>query len=153
MKNFYLRLLAIIVWLCEQIHNEAVCGVVFNQVRVGGISITGDIKKMKAEFEFDITLEAKPVGGSGIEKGTAVWGYSAKDFEGNDVSSEVTVTPDPENELRCNFKHSGKTVESVGVFSLNADGDPDADEQFPVVGSLDIIVDSPNVTGFELSVV
>jgi len=156
MKNFYERLLKIIVWLCEQIMPPDQCAdakpkVVFSQVRTGGEVITGEITAMKKEFGFDFELEAKPVGGTQIEAGSAAWSYAATDADGNDVSDSVTVTPNADNELRCRFVHDGSTVESTGVVTLRADGDSDLDEEFPAVGTLDIVVDSPNVTAFELA--
>lgn len=107
---------------------------------------------MKKEFGFVSTFEATPVGpaGSSYEKGSAKWDVAAKDAEGNDASGDYSIAVDPENELRATVTHSG-TTESTAVLSLRADGDPDADEEAPAVGTLDIVVDAPNVNAFTLS--
>jgi hypothetical protein len=149
-------LLAVVLYRLRQIIRTQTVGKrkrgVRFTIRIGGISILkGRIKKMKAEYGFNLDVEATPVGGAAIEAGSAAWGYAATDADGNDVSGQFLVTPDPDNELKCNLKHDGSQSESTGVLTLRADGDPDADETAPVVGTLDIIVDAPNVTGFELS--
>jgi hypothetical protein len=93
-----------------------------------------------------------PVGpaGSDYQHGSAEWSIQAQDSDGADRSADYALTVDPANELAVDIQHSG-TTESTALLSLHADGDPDADETAPVVGTLDFVVDAPNVTAFTLS--
>lgn len=147
-----ISVIELIVWLFSFVRPKKRVKFVFYKVRTGGEIVYGDIKKMKKEFGFHSTLNATPEGpaGSDYEHGTASWGVQAQDADGNDRSSDYTLTVDPTNELRCDVDHSG-TVESTALVTLRADGDPDADETAPVVGTIDYVVDAPNVTGFTLT--
>lgn len=106
---------------------------------------------MKKEFGFTATFEAKPVGAEGAdyEHGTAKWDIAAKSADGDDRSGDYSIAVAADNELQAKITHSG-TVESTALLTLRADGDPDADETAPVIGTVGIVVDAPNVTAFEL---
>lgn len=150
---FKLALLRLIVWLSDCLDMCPIrTQLIFTKVRVNGITIQGDIKKMKIEFGQTVNVVATPQGapGSKIEAGSAVFSFQAQDASGNDASADFVLTVDPTDELKCSLAHSG-TNESTGLLTLTADGDPDADETAPVVGTLAIIVDAPNVTGFDMT--
>lgn len=123
----------------------------FFRVTDGNTWIKGEIKHMKKEFGFASTFEARPVGKPGAthEAGSENWSVQAQDSDGNDRSSDYSITVDPSNALKARIQHSG-TVESTALLTLRADGDPDADEVAEVVGTVDIVVDAPNVTAFEI---
>jgi hypothetical protein len=105
---------------------------------------------MKLEFGQNIALEASPVGAD-YEHGTAEWQVQAADTDGADISSQFSVLVDPENELKAKVtREAGNNTECSGVVTLRADGDPDADEEAPIVGTLAFNYDSPNATGFDL---
>jgi hypothetical protein len=128
----------------------------FTKVRIAGQQnyTTGDIKEMKLEFGQNIDINAAPQGpeGSDYEHGSARVVVQAADSNGTDVSDQFTATQDPENELHISVvRAAGNNTECSGSVTLRADGDPDADEEAPVVGVLGFAYDSPNVTGFELT--
>lgn len=147
-----ISVIELIVWLFSFVRPKKRVKFVFYKVRTGGITVWGDITKMKKEFGFTSTFNGVAEGpvGSDYEHGTEVWEARFADKDGNDRSSDYTVAVDPSNPLRATISHSG-TQESIGTLELRADGDPDADETAPVRGSVDIITDAPNVTGFALT--
>lgn len=133
---------------------------VFNKIRVIGtnILIIGEsITKMKFEFGQDMDLNLAPQGpaGSDYEHGSVAHTVQAQKADGTDVSGEFTVQPDPANELHLQVVRTrvAGEIESecTGVVTSRADGDPDADETAPIVGTFDFIYDAPNVTGFEVT--
>jgi hypothetical protein len=125
------------------------------QIRLSdGVKITGLHINMKVEFGQYIDIKAIPLNRKGnpshIEAGSASFQLSATDSDGNDVSGDFSRVDDGSDELSARFQHDGTEVECTGVITLRADGDPDADEQFPVVGTLDFVVDAPNTVTFDL---
>jgi hypothetical protein len=157
MKKFLVKLLQTIVWLAWQVFPieewfKLQRKVVFRKVRIlkSGLVVEGDITNMKIEFGQGLRITAAPVGGSGFEAGTEQWSVIAQHGDGSDASGDFTVTPNPENALECDVQHSG-TAESTGVVRFQADGDRDTDEEAVIVGTLDFVVDEPNVTAVELS--
>lgn len=132
-------------------HNKCV-RFVFRKVRIIGQQnyVEGDIKKMKLEFGQNISVEATSTGGD-YQRGTAAFTVQAADASENDVTDQFTVEVDPENELKANIvRAEGNDTECSGVVTLRADGDPDAAEEAPIVGTLAFNYDSPNATGFDL---
>ncbi|MEO7538877.1 MAG: hypothetical protein ABIV21_02535 [Pyrinomonadaceae bacterium] len=152
-KNFCERFLKLLVFLGEKIFcssNTALQGrFIFNRVQVGELIIEGDITKMKIEIGQNIHLTA--VSDLPYEVGTAVATVQASDADGNDVSGEFKVEASADNELDITITRDG-TTECTGVITLRADGDPDADEEAPMVGTADFVYDSKNASVFDLTI-
>lgn len=164
-KNIARKAFDLIVWLGCVGYGDEVCAAIkccrpktkfiFTSVSFSdGTIIKGDLIMAKKEFGFSSTLVAVPVGATGAdyEHGSEKWDVAASDKDGNDRSSDYTLTPDSSDpaKLKCGVQHSG-TTESTALVTLRADGDPDADEEAPITGTFTYVVDSPNVTAFELS--
>lgn len=123
-------------------------------VDVGTGRITmGDIIMVKRTFGAHLRFSATPEGpaGSKYEEGTEDWQVTAQYADGSDASADYALEVNPDNALEADVIHSG-TRESTALVTLRADGDEDVDESEPVVGTESIIIDTPNVTGFALSV-
>jgi hypothetical protein len=118
-----------------------------------GFEITGKIKMVKFEFEQYVDFSASAVDRRGrpasIEPGSAVWSFTGTDADGNDASGAVTIAVDPLNELSARV--TSGTTEVTGTLKLEADGDPDAGEYFPLVAAVAIVVDASNAVAFSLS--
>lgn len=158
---YYKALLNIFVFLMYKVYGDCLCAavgeickekttVIFGKVRVSGITIEGDIRKMKAEIGQFVDVTASPVGGNGFQSGTEQFSHSSVDADGNDVSSQVTMTQDSGNPLNAKFQHDGG-AECVTTVVFRADGDRDVDEESEIVGTLVIVFDEKNVTAVELS--
>jgi hypothetical protein len=175
MTNYYQRLLDLFLFLVYLVHGKSIRDFIhecplpeprqvasrfaFTTVKVGGYTIKGDIKMIKIEFGESVDLVAVPLdkngqpfpeGTPGYEVGSAGWLVQASDAEGNDVSDQLELTVDPDNELHATVRNTG-TTELTGLVTLRGDGDPDADEEAAIVGTGDIIVDGPNAAAFGLT--
>lgn len=136
-------------WLCDG--SKPKSQLVFSTVSVEGIVIEGNIKMVKFEFNQSATFTASPLDRHGnpaqIQAGSATWTVQAQDADGNPVDLHLVVNPD--NELEATL--TSGDVEATGAITLRADGDPDANEEFPIIGTADIVVDSPNAVVFSLA--
>lgn len=125
----------------------------FTKISVEGIEIKGRINMVKMEPGQSVTFTAEPEDRRGkpakIEVGSAEWSFVGQDADGNDASSSVTVTENPDNELSATLT-SGDT-ELTGTLTLRADGDPNQDETVEVIATASIIVAPGNVVAFALT--
>jgi hypothetical protein len=123
------------------------------RVNVDGLETFGDITMTRFEFNQEATFTAVPLdrhdNPAGIEPGSATWEFAGTDNVGNDVSAEVVVTVDPSNELSATVR--SLTTELTGTLTLRADGDPDAGEYAPIIGTESIVVDASNAVAFSLT--
>lgn len=120
----------------------------------------GDIKQVKLEFGHNIKLNPVPVGGD-YEVGTANYSVQAALLNGDDISDQFSVqeqTPpegEPANELNVIIVRTRvageQETECTGVVTLQADGDADPGEEFPIRGTLDFSYDAPNAHSFEMN--
>jgi hypothetical protein len=159
-KNFYCRILRLLVWLtekafhisisdleCEKCHHKPDRKIiVFRTIRSRGLKIIGDIKMAELREGQQVTVTASPKTKKGkpatYEKGSASWETSD--------DAIATVEANPDNELEAIVKGvDGSDNESV-VITFKADGDPDEDER-PIIGTLDVTVTQGEATVFELS--
>ncbi len=151
MKDFYERLLCIIVWLCEQIEQPHCCcrlsKVVFSRVSFNGLTIEGEIDSMELREGQSVvvtaTLKTSAGHDAAYEKGTAVWTSS------DDALATVTVSPD--NELVATVVGVDGSVNGSAVITLNVDGDPDADETKPIIGTIACVITQGEATVVELT--
>lgn len=121
-------------------------------VSLNGNEISG-VFMVRYEFNQEAKFTATPLdrrgNPTGIDPGSAEWVVVATDVDGNDVSDSLILTVDPLNELSASLRSTD--VELTGVLTLRADGDPDAGEYAPIIGTVDIIVDASNAVTFTLS--
>jgi len=84
-----------------------------------------------------------------------IFSVQAADSEGNDISDQFSIEVQSDSPLHVHVVRAREEgvpeTECTGVVTLRADGDADADEEFPIVGTLSFIYDAPNATGFEMT--
>lgn len=132
------------------------CGhteLIFSSVEFEDIKIRGNITMVEMEYSQAVTFTASPIDRRGnpavIEAGSAQWSIAATDADGNDVSAELILEVDPENELSATV--TSQSVDLTGIITLRADGDPSADEVIELVATADIIVHAGNAVALSLS--
>lgn len=122
-------------------------------VALNGNEFSGRDIMVRFEFNQEAVFTATPLdrrgNPTGIDPGSAEWSVTATDADGNDVSASLILTVDSANELSATLRST--TTELTGVLTLRADGDPDAGEYAPIIGTVDIIVDASNAVTFTLS--
>lgn len=149
MKQFYERLLRLIVWLCEQAfglpdlpEEEEPPRVIFSRVRIDGITIRGDIKMLKLRKFQQVELTAEPVDKDGDEavyqEGSARWESSNPEV--------LSVEQDADDELVAVCKGLRAGVAQV---TCKIDGDPDEDER-ELIGFENFEVTGAEATAFRL---
>lgn len=126
---------------------------IFVKIKTEGLEVRGKIKMVRFEFNQAVTFTATPVDRRGnpaaIEAGTAEWSFVGMNAAGEDVSESVTIVVNPENELEATLTSGDE--ELTGVFTLRADGDPDAEEEAFIVATADVIVDAGNAVALSLT--
>lgn len=150
--NFYCRLLSVIVFLTEKAFNlpPVSCddvNVFFNQVRLDGLIIKGEIEmaELREGQQFTVTAAFKTAAGhpASYQAGTAMWASSDP--------SIASVEANPENELEATVKGVDGSNNGAALITFTADGDPDADETRDLVGTLDVVVTQGEAVVAELT--
>lgn len=120
----------------------------FSAVHGNGLSFKGDIKIMQLREGQKVTVTASPKTRNGkdaaYETGTARW-------ESSDESI-ASVEVNPENELEATVIGEDGSGNESAVITFKADGDPDADEERELIGTLDVTVTQGEAVVFDLSV-
>lgn len=158
-QSFYRRLVAALLFLIEMGWDyEMPCEesrIVFYKVRrKDGTAVTGDIIEMKEDIGFDLDIFG--VSDRPYEQGTAGISVSGVDADGNDISDQVNfevVSDDGKNfqgRVRQLAEEDGGT-EGTFTIRIDADGDPDADEEAPIFGTLVVVADAKNATEFTIT--
>jgi len=137
--NFYCRLLTVFVFLCEKAFGLTPdCGthVFFNQVRIGGLTFTGEITmaELREGQQFDVTAKLTTASGhaAAYQQGTAT-------FESSDPSI-ASVEQSADDPLTATVKGVDGSNNGSAVITFRADGDPDADQTRDLVATLDVVV-------------
>lgn len=137
---FYRRLLNLFVFLCEMAFSikprfERI-HVFFNQVRVGGLIVIGELTQMELREgqQSVVTANLKTAAGhpAAYQDGTAT-------FESSDPTI-ATVEQDSANPLQATVKGVDGSNNGSVVITFRADGDPDADQERDLVATLDVVV-------------
>lgn len=145
-KHLYRFLISLLPFVarCANVPGDKV---VFTQARGHGISITGEIYMIELREGQSVILTAEPKTAGGhpaaYEKGSAVWTSSDP--------SIATVEPLPDNELQGRVKGVDGSQNGSVVIRLEADGDPDAEQTRPCIGTETATVTQGEAFTFGLS--
>lgn len=150
MKRFYERILAVILFLVEQlcdIEQFPQTYAFISSIKFNGVEIQGDLfmAELREGQEFKVSASFKTAVGhdAAYEEGTATWESSDE--------SVATVEANPDKELEAVVKGVDGSSNGSAVITFRADGDPDADQVRDLVATLDVVVTQGEAVVAELT--
>jgi hypothetical protein len=151
MKNFFRRLLNIIIFLTEKAYPEGKyqpeCDSEIQfEIRFSGVITKGVIKEMQLREGQQVTVTARPKTRSGKD---AAYDEGSVEWESSNPSV-ASVEENPDNELEATVKGLDGSANEAVVITCRLDGDPDEDEVRELIGSLDVVVTQGEAFAFEL---